>query len=409
MKERTAPGHEIESATNGPSVTLKSLKLDNLLSFGRATQPVELGRLNVLIGPNGSGKSNFIEAIGLLKAAPGDLLEPIRLGGGVAEWIWKGANDAPATIDAVVAYPAGAAGPTGPVGLHHHLAFRQVGQQLRVADERIADAGPDSPAEHAYFRHLPGQAALLGVKDAPHARELTPRPEQSILSQRSDPDLYPQLNHLAVTYASFRLFRDWRFGRTSPLRRPQPADMPNEYLVEDASNLGLVLNRLRQNVPVKRAILEWLHDIFEGADDFDVSVAGGTVQVFLQEGDFTTPATRLSDGTMRWLALLAVLLDPAPPPLVCIEEPDLGLHPDLVGTLAKLLVSASERMQIVVTTHSDTLVDALSERPEAVIVCERHDGATVMRRLDRGDLGEWLERYSLGQLWSKGHLGGNRW
>ena len=92
-----------------------------------------------------------------------------------------------------------------------------------------------------------------------------------------------------------------------------------------------------------------------------------------------------------------------------IEEPELGLHPDLLPTVADLLVSASERSQLVVTTHSDALVDALTDTPESVIVCEKHDGQTEMGRLDKADLAKWLKDYTLGNLWSSGQIGGNRW
>jgi len=85
---------------------------------------------------------------------------------------------------------------------------------------------------------------------------------------------------------------------------------------------------------------------------------------------------RLSDGTLRWLSLLTILLHPDPPPLVCIEEPELGLHPDMIQPLAKLLLSASERMQLIVTTHSDGLVDELSGNPSAVIVCEKRNASS---------------------------------
>jgi predicted ATPase len=107
--------------------------------------------------------------------------------------------------------------------------------------------------------------------------------------------------------------------------------------------------------------------------------------------------------------LLAIFCDPTPPPLICIEEPELGLHPDILPKLADLLVAASERTQLIVTTHSDILVDAMTDRPEAVVVCEKHDGRTKMKRLDKKDLAVWLEKYRLGELWTRGMLGGNRW
>ncbi|HEY0136122.1 MAG TPA: AAA family ATPase, partial [Nannocystis sp.] len=103
---------------------LRSLQLKRLLSFGPDAGPVELGPLNVLIGPNGSGKSNFLEAIGLLHAAPGDLVRPVREGGGVGAWLWQGEAGATAEIEAVLEHPTSPGG-----GLRHRIAFAEVGQR----------------------------------------------------------------------------------------------------------------------------------------------------------------------------------------------------------------------------------------------------------------------------------------
>ena len=160
----------------------------------------------------------------------------------------------------------------------------------------------------------------------------------------------------------------------------------------------------------KRKLLSALGKLFDGIVDVNYPVTGGTVALFLEEeGDRSIPATRLSDGTLRYLSLLAILLHPEPPPLICIEEPELGLHPDLLPTLTDLMCEASERTQLIITTHSDVLVDALTDKPESVVICEKHDGQTEMRRLDKNDLAKWLKKYSLGDLWTSGELGGNRW
>jgi predicted ATPase len=229
------------------------------------------------------------------------------------------------------------------------------------------------------------------------------------LAQLRDPKNYPEITFLAESYEKIRIYREWAFGRNTVFREPQKADMRNDRLEEDFSNLGLFLNRLRQTPKAKAAILDGLRDLYDGLTDFDVSIVGGSVQVFFTEGDFTIPATRLSDGSLRYLCLLAILCDPEPPPLICIEEPELGLHPDILPKLADHLVAASSRTQLVVTTHSDILVDAMTERPDAVVVCEKHEGKTEMRWLKRDELVEWLKKYRLGQLWTKGQLGGRRW
>lgn len=385
---------------------LKSLRLDRVLSFGPGSETVQLNPLNVLIGPNGSGKSNFIEAIGLLRATPTDLLAAIREGGGVGAWLWKGEPDARAEVDAVLSYRE-----SSEWNLRHSLSFIEVKARLELVDERIENekTAPGSDRPFFYFGYERGRP-MLNVKDARRVlRREDIDPQQSVLSQRKDPDQYPELTFVGDAYSSIRLYRDWNFGRRSSPRRPQPADLPTDFLREDTQNLGLILNRFRRDVATKRALIEALQQIFEGIVDFSVQIEGGTVQIFLEEERWAIPATRLSDGTLRWLALLAVLLDPSPPPLICIEEPELGLHPDLMPTLARLLKEASERTQIVVTTHSEILVDAFTDTPEAVLICEREDGCTTLRRLDGDLLSAWLEAYTLGQLWRKGELGGTRW
>jgi predicted ATPase len=149
---------------------------------------------------------------------------------------------------------------------------------------------------------------------------------------------------------------------------------------------------------------------YEPFKSLEIRVIGTHLQIAIEERDgFSTSAYRLSDGTLRWLALLAILLNPNPAPVTCIDEPELGLHPDMMPTLADLLRDTSARTQLIVTTHSTGLVDAFSDDPEAVCVCEKVDGATKIQRLSSERLAVWLEDYGLGRLWASGEIGGNRW
>ena len=171
-----------------------------------------------------------------------------------------------------------------------------------------------------------------------------------------------------------------------------------------------MLNKLRADTLAKAELLRYLKMFYAGAEDILTTISGGLIDLRIEEDNGASiPASRLSDGTLRWLTLLAILLHPEPPPLVCIEEPELGLHPDMIQPLAKLLLAASERMQLVVTTHSDDLIDELSDTPDAVIVCEKGSVGSQFKRLDTGQLSDWLKRYRLGQLWRTGEIGGNRW
>lgn len=229
------------------------------------------------------------------------------------------------------------------------------------------------------------------------------------MSQLRDRQKYPEITYLAKVFSQITLYRDWTFGRHAIPRHPQKTDLPNYTLEPDASNLGLVLNRFSGEPAVKRRVIKALRDLYPSIEDYFVLIEGGTVQVFFLEGDFKIPATRLSDGTLRYLCLLAILCNPTPPPLICIEEPELGLHPDVLPTLAELLKEASERTQLIITTHSDILVDAMSDCPEAILVAEKTENGTTMTRLDADKLKPWLEKYRLGQLWKSGEIGGTRW
>lgn len=389
-----------------PLVFLRRITLRNLLSFGPGDDGLELGPLNVMIGPNGSGKSNLIAAISLLRAAPRDLAAPIHKSGGIGEWLHKSESRIrKGSVDAVVDYMPGEP-------LRYHLGIEKRGGRFLVGEEFIEDgAGEDGRDQaHRYFGYLRGRAVARSKDGTTRRIQRTELdPGQSILSQRKDPDSFPEITYLGGQFGEIRIYREWSFGRKAPPRQPQPSDLPNHLLAADTSNLGLVLNRLRRAPATKKRLLEAARKLYEGVTDFDVIVEGGTVQVMLEEKGITVPAARLSDGTLRYLCLLAILCHDNPPPLVCIEEPELGLHPDIMPTLAALLREASTRCQLIVTTHSDVLVDALTEEPESVVVCEKHEGRTQLRRLKREDLVQWLERYSLGELWMKGELGGSRW
>ena len=388
---------------------LTRIKVQNLLSFGPEGIDLELPALTVLIGPNGSGKSNLLETVGLLSAAPHDIASPIRSRGGIHNWKWRGSRRTlpPATVE--VRLNNGVL----PRDLHHDIALVDWGQQVAVWAENIRHTTTNRGQEVREFvwERNPGFATrktIVGGAEQ-NTEERTFEDDKSILSEVKDEVQFPELRIASRFYQGIGLYRQWEFGPNAAIRHPQRIDVRPSPLAEDFSNLGMFLNRFRQHPRPKMELFDKLGDIYSGLRDFELNIEGGTVQIFFTEGEFSIPATRLSDGSLRYLCLLAILLDPEPPNLVCIEEPELGFHPDLIPKLADLLVDASSRCQVIVTTHSDILVDALSDRPESVVVCEKYDGQTSMRRLDKSDLAVWLDKYRLGELWTRGQLGGVRW
>ena len=399
---------------------LETIRLENILSYGPNAEPFPLEPLNVLIGPNGSGKSNLIEALSLLQSAPWDLQERIRWGGGVTDWLWKGSPGTPtATIDVTVGFPL--ASRFG-IPLRYQLSFTEAGGRFWLVDEVVEQDTSSAPTyvqPYLYYRYRfqDGRPVIDVVTTTAENRTQRRlqwddvRPDQSVLSQRRDSFTYPELTYLAIDFRRVRFYGDWDLRKGSPPRLPQRTDLYQADLLDDASNIVVLLSNLLNQPGVKECILERMRDFYPSFHDVTATLVSGAAQIFFHEKGVRQPipATRISDGSLHYLCLLAVLCHPTPPPVVCIEEPERGLHPDAISELGKLLLEASSRCQLFVTTHSDLLVDALTEVPEAVIVCEKPESATQLRRLSAAELDPWLEKYRLGDLWIQGQIGGTRW
>lgn len=397
------------------------IALKNFLSFGPEAEPVPLQSLNLVIGPNGAGKSNLIEAFELLRATPSDLTAPLREGGGPQDWLWKGS---PRSSEASIA--ARFSIPTIKPELRYRLAFSPLNQGFEIVDERIENAQLADPAKtdvFFYYRYQNGNPVINtrqlpdpdagGTKAKAFQRALK-REEvlanQSILSQRKDPEIYPEVTAVSAAFKSIQIFREWQFGRSASLRKPQRADQVGDMLLPDLTNLGLVLNELEHRDGVWQRLNDLCRRFLPRFSHITTRVNSGTIQIYLQEQGLSSPipATRLSDGTIRFLSLMAILLGADRYPLICIEEPELGIHPDAIAILAELLTDASKSTQLIVTTQSDVLVSAFTEDPETVLVCEHApQSGSVLRRLKSEKLSFWLEKYRLGEIWRIGEIGGN--
>jgi predicted ATPase len=366
---------------------IEKIRLRNILSFGDKGEEIELQPLNVLIGQNGSGKSNLVDVIKLSRSLPQDkgLANFISRNGGISEWIWKGKRTVNSAEIVIAAY-------NDENIVNYKLAFAELYQRTLIEDEMV---WRDDLPKH-YNRKL--------------KEELTA--EESILNSNIEfADWIDVYYPFVVSIKDCAVFTDLQTSRSSEIRKPQVPDAPNDFLTENASNLSLVLNDLEHRGDTKDVIVENLKKFNPRIKDYSIRILGGTVQLFIREEGLETPisAMRLSDGTLRYLCLLAILCHPEPPPLICIEEPETGLHPDILPTIGELLIEASKRTQLIVTTHSDILVSSFSEVPEAVLVCEADEDGTHLNRLDGEKLKGWLKKYQLGDLWIRGEIGGTRW
>jgi predicted ATPase len=332
------------------------------------------------------------------------------------DWIWKGSsNTSSITINADIKPFSFIPILKYTISFNHFFGFRIREESI----DKIFRAPGSKRRRTNLYKFSDGKAKILKTT-AEHPNTVADYVEipsddleknKSVLSQMKDRTSYREITWLGTALEDIRIYKTFDFISSMAPRLPQPADHPHYALFKDASNLALVVNRIQNDPPSSKAFLRNLRQLYSELDDIKVGTEAGTVQIFLHEKglDHPIPATRFSDGTLGYLCILALLHDPSPPRLVCIEEPELGLHPDVLPAVAHLLVDASKRTQIIVTTHSDVLVSALSDYPEAVIVCERDDDGTHLRRLKRKALEKWLEKYALGELWRMGEIGGTRW
>lgn len=366
---------------------LHNISVRNILSFGNEELVIPLNPLNVIIGVNGCGKSNFIDVIRLLQSMPKDISIPFISGGGyIEDWIWKGegSRDNPE----IKIHPDSD-------GIYH-------GFRLNLNRNR-----PEIYGEYMY-------SETKGVKENSYKGERLIAGRQSVLfNDEGGANRVVTADLLAVGYGKIKIYSDNEFGRFSKARMPQNPALDPSFLFEDFSNLAIVLAELKKDIGFRNNFISKLKLFYEKVVNYDVVPVGGPVQLYFEEVGLskTVPATRLSDGTLRFLCLLVILMHPNPPGLICIEEPELGMHPDVMPVIAELLIDASQRTQLIVTTHSDILLSAIGRTcPEAVVVCEKGPSGTRMTRPDPERLAAWIEEHDgLGEVWLSGLIGGTRW
>ena len=210
-----------------------------------------------------------------------------------------------------------------------------------------------------------------------------------------------------------RRFAVYQFHNTSfTSRMRQGWDVTEgRHLKEDGGNLGAFLHRLRAEdglAPYYARIVETIRLGLPFFADFELEPEGGQVLLRWREhgSDHVFAAHQASDGMLRYMALVALLLQPVHmlPELLILDEPELGLHPQTITTVAGLVKSVSTSKQVLLATQSVTLVNQFEAGD--VVVGERCDRESWFRRLDEEQLRDWLERYSLGGLWEKNVLGG---
>jgi len=350
-------------------ITLKGFKsIEALESF-------ELRELNVLIGANGSGKSNFVDYFRMLRAMADEAFQQYVLeAGGGDGFLFLG----PKVTKQI----------TSRVEFGQNW-FEQVLQPTASGSLLIASE-KTGYGDHSFTYSARQESVLKSIKS-----------ERSVNYPRS-----PGVGH--YIYRSVSSWTVYHFHDTStiaPMRRDQSL-RDWERFRHDASNIAPFLFRLKEEQPGSYELIrDTVRLIAPFFDDFLLRPQRrGENEVLRLEwqqkgSDFPFQPNQLSDGTMRFICLATGLLQPNPPATIVIDEPELGLHPDAISMLADLVKSASERTQVILSTQSPTLLDFFE--PHQIVVVNRREGRSSFQRLDAEALGEWMEEYSLGELWQK--------
>ena len=342
-----------------------------------------LKSLNILIGANGSGKTNFISSFKLINQIVEENLQLfIAQQGGANSLLYFG---------------------------------QKVSEFLRI------DLKFGSNGYGAILLPAAGDTFVFGLEEARYqdkSRYSQPFAQNLGSGHRETKLLEISRNtpHMTIADHVLRALKSWRvyhFHDTSTSAKVKQSGNlnDNEILRADASNLAAFLFLLREtNWPYYRKIVSTIRLVAPFFDDFNLRpdpFNPERIQLEWREmgSDAYFNANVLSDGTLRFMCLATLLLQPEFPATILIDEPELGLHPYAITVLASLLRSAATETQVIVSTQSASLIDHFN--PGDIIVVDRVDQQSTFKRLGEHDLENWLEDYAMGDLWEKNVLGGH--
>jgi len=350
-----------------------------------------LGTLTVVLGPNGSGKTNLYRALELIHdAAQGRLARSLASDGGVPSVTWAGPRRAkePVRIDVTVTMSA----------LAYELSIGPV--PTAPTDPTLFRLDPEVKEERLYvserkrrFVAMERQAGSATLRDGEGRR--TPFPlklwaSESVLVQIAEPHRFPLMAEMLVRLRAWRFYHHFRTDLEAPVRSPQ-IGVRTAVLAHDGVDLAAALQTIIE-IGDAPALSRAVDDAFPGSR-IEVQSEQGRFSVLMHQPGLLRPlaASELSDGTLRYLCLLAALLSPRPPPFIALNEPEMSLHPDILGALGKLIAEASQRSQIWVTTHSEPLAGSISKHSQVLpLRLGKKLGATVLLDGDDGDTEEEL-------------------
>jgi predicted ATPase len=376
------------------------------------------GDINVVIGPNGSGKSNLLKVLELLSVSTrGGLGKYIQREGGMEPLVWDGKE--PKISFQIETSPVGisvAETESERYRLTYQLELLRLGvsSAYRIEHEllgnfyRVKTGEKDQPLK--FLERTPRNAVVFDETERrlEAAEEAVPE-EETLLSLASGPFTANRtILHFQNELANWQVYQDFQVHREAPVRQPTLARSETS-VAPDGSNLISVLHTLYSS---SRGFKQDINTAMKAAfgDDFDElifpPVADQRIQLRVRWRSLQREQTAadLSDGTLRFLFLLAILVNPNPPGLIAIDEPETGLHPSMLPIIAEHAADAALRSQVILTTHSAEFLDAFGDTPPTTTVVQWKDGRTHLQMLSDKELRYWLQKYTLGRMYRSGEL-----
>jgi predicted ATPase len=359
---------------------------------------LELGRLTVVTGANGSGKSSLYRALRLLAdVAQGRIIQSLAIEGGLPSALWAGPEAFARSVKAGD-HPVQGTVRKGPISLKLGFSSEEYGYAIDLGipppkPPSRFNRDPEIKAESLWtglvlqrancFAERRGPSVTLRDENGERRQAFTSlKPYDSMLTHCSNPGDGAELLMLREHMRAWRFYDHFRTDAGAPARRRQVGTR-TPVLASDGADLAAAIATI-QEIGAGDDLNTAVADAFPGGS-IDVIDAEGHFEIEMRQDGLLRPlkTSELSDGTLRYLLLIAALLSPRPPPLMILNEPETSLHPDLLPPLARLIARASEQSQIVVVSHADRLVSALHGARARQIVLAKELGETVVRDEER--------------------------